>query len=45
MNFNQIIIKLKLKNMLTATDSQIHSLDMIILDSASLKLIRNEVLS
>ena len=42
MNFNQLIVKLKMKNILP-NNTQIHSIELMILDAANLKLIKNEV--
>jgi len=43
MNFNQIVVKFKMINILTQLTAQIHSIELIILDTHNLKLIRNEV--
>ena len=40
MNLNQLIVKLKLKNQ--TTNSQVTSIELIILDTSNLKLIRSD---
>jgi hypothetical protein len=43
MNLNQVIVKLRINNIMKSINSQIHSIELNIIDSSILRLIRSEV--